>query len=350
MAAWEAFDTLAHRAPPQAPGPRLGWAPGGPAPPQASLSLDRYVQLLKLLCGGAHPVSGAWVVRQLGELERGAVRIDDLKGILALNGRAVSGKSKQELLDRMRGLELRALTLGQGGRGGGSFHTDLDAGLRRALDWVGVGPGQAAAVAADVSRQGFYSCRPLPGAPAALAPPRVQRTATSVTTCATIPAHRPRAVADSPLAHPPPAWLAPAVRDLLRTCQGARDAAGVTGPTLVGRKVALVITEDFTQSGGGGEDTLVAGVHLGQVVEWIGEEHDAEACPPNCSQRHAFCFVRVAPTRSTAPAAARARRRLDLAVDLREAFRVGELEDLLGMGQGEGLADAWVLVEPREDG
>lgn len=348
MAAWEAFDTLAHRAPLQAPGPRLGWLPGGPGPPQASLSLDRYMQLLKLLCGGPDPVTGAWVVRQLGELERAAVRVDDLKGVLALNGRVVSGRGKQEILDRMRSLELRAPMLPHDG-GGGAFNNELDEGLRRAMDCMGVGPAQAAAVAADVSRHGFYAYRPLVAPPAALAPTKIQRTATSVTTCMTRPMAMPRAVADSPLAHPSPPWLAPAVRELQRTCQGARDAAEVHGEALVGRKVALVLTEDFTQGGGGGEDTVEAGVHLGQVVEWIGEEHDADACHYNCSQRHAFCFVRVAPTRSTAPPAARSRRRLDLAVDLREEFRVDGLEDLLAMGGDQGFADAWVLVEPRED-
>jgi hypothetical protein len=345
MAAWEAFDTQAHRAPPQAPGLRLP----GPAPSQASLSLDRYMQLLKLLCGGPQPVSGAWVVRQLGELERGVLRMDDLKGVLALSGHSVTGRGKQEVLDRMRGLELRAPMLPQGDGGGGPFLEDLNEGLRRALDWVGVGPAQAGAVAADVSRQGFYSCRPLPEPPAALAPTRIQRAATSVTTCMTSPLPMPRAVVDSPLAHPPPPWLVSAVRELQRACQGAWDAAEVHGEDLVGRKVALVLTEDFVQGGSGGEDTLVAGVHLGQVVEWIGDEHDADACPYDCSQRHAFCFVRVTPSHSTAPPETRARRRLDLAVDLREEFRVDELEDLLRMGGGEGLADAWVHVEPRED-
>jgi hypothetical protein len=39
---------------------------------------------------------------------------------------------------------------------------------------------------------------------------------------------------------------------------------------------------------------------------------------------------------------------LDLAVDLREEFRVDSLEDLLCLDDGR-LIDAWVLVEPRED-
>lgn len=48
--------------------------------------------------------------------------------------------------------------------------------------------------------------------------------------------------------------------------------------------------------------------------------HDDE-CPPGCTQRHAFHYVRVRASRSTAPAVRRAGRRLDLVVDLQEELR-----------------------------
>lgn len=83
-------------------------------------------------------------------------------------------------------------------------------------------------------------------------------------------------------------------------------------------------------------------------MECIGDVHDHDSCPEGCAQEHAYCFVRVAPTRTTAPAARRARRRLDLAVDLHRRFRVHDLGALLSMTLAE-LEDAWVLLEPRDD-
>jgi hypothetical protein len=57
-----------------------------------------------------------------------------------------------------------------------------------------------------------------------------------------------------------------------------------------------------------------------RVVEAVGVDHDDD-CPPGCSQRHAFHYVRVRAARSTAPPARRSGRRLDLVVDLQQGLR-----------------------------
>lgn len=86
-----------------------------------------------------------------------------------------------------------------------------------------------------------------------------------------------------------------------------------------------------------------------RVVEFITSAHEEDRCSPDCVQEHAYCFVRVHPSRSTAPRARWARRRLDLAVDLQASMRCNDLEMLLEMGDEE-LAEAWLLLEPRDDG
>ena len=85
-----------------------------------------------------------------------------------------------------------------------------------------------------------------------------------------------------------------------------------------------------------------------RVVEFIGEQHDLDACRADCAQRHAYYFVRLPPSSSTAPRARWARRRLDLEVDLQEGSRVRSLEALLQMEEAQ-VADAWALLEPRDD-
>lgn len=80
------------------------------------------------------------------------------------------------------------------------------------------------------------------------------------------------------------------------------------------------------------------------MVEALGAAHDG--CPPDCTEAHAYFYVRVKASSSTAPPGRRERRRLDLAVDLQPALRCTRLEDLLAMTDVE-LQDAWVLLEPR---
>ena len=57
-----------------------------------------------------------------------------------------------------------------------------------------------------------------------------------------------------------------------------------------------------------------------RVVEHIGMVHD-EGCQPGCTQRHAWFYVRVRATSSSAPPSRHAARRLDLVVDLQDRLR-----------------------------
>ena len=61
-------------------------------------------------------------------------------------------------------------------------------------------------------------------------------------------------------------------------------------------------------------------IRVCRVVEAVGAAHD-EDCPPGCAQRHAFHYVRLPVSASTAPPQRRAGRRLDIVVDLQPALR-----------------------------
>lgn len=435
-------------------------------PTQSKLSLDRYLQLLQLLCGGqpstaTGAAANTWTVRQLGELERAAVKMEDLKKVLAVNGRVISAKNKQDMLDKIAGLQLAcpvliAPTLSTPAAAAASetplavrnqnplLETaqkhELQQSMQRALQWADLSPLENTLAAAAISRQGCYSFCPLPeiklplshisSAEDALAieegfqeqglgyAPQ-QQPATSATTFASRPAFQHAQIAESSLPSSsfsspvdkaaaadviekdtemqdavlhyhqnsspcPPEWLISGYKKVAAICVGiknlplekksSRAAATIDtintinspskpiimGSNLVGRKVALVMAEDFQQGGGGSVegddrtnldddiiDTVARGIHLGQVIEWIGHQHDSHVCPIGCTQHHNFCYVRVTPTETTAPAHKRGRRRLDLEVDLREDFRLETLEDLLLVGERK-LADAWVLVEPKD--
>ena len=336
------------------------------------------------------------------------MKVEDLKNVLALNGRVPTGKNKQDLLDKMRGMILVAPTCCIPSSSSSPLPptapqppTQLLQGIERALDWGStLTPAQRNSISTDIARQGFYSHCPLPPHPAfdtttqamvrsmdAAVPEPAASTATTIASQPPIlHAHVAQSPSSSPLpplldtrdaimtevvtqehhhhhhnsyeSYDPPEWLRSSLEILTADCQGSTgdDAQSVVGPALVGKKVALVLCEDFVQDGGNddGVDIVEKGVHLGQVVEWIGCAHDEDSCAVDCSEEHRFCFVRVAPTKSSSSSSRstskhrRARRRLDLAVDLREEFRVDALEDLLYV-DGERLMDAWVLVEPRED-
>jgi len=424
---------------------------------QSKLSLDRYLQLLQLLCGGqpsaatgAAVAANTWTVRQLGELERAAVKMEDLRKVLALNGRVISAKNKQEMLDKMAGLQLTCPVLTAPMPTSAAAETplairhqsallepthkhELQQSMQRALQWADLSPSENTLAAAAISRQGCYSFCPLPEIklPSSLISPAddllavkedfqqevlgyaPQQPAASATTFASRPAFQYAQIAESSLPSPsssppigkaaaadviekdtemqdivphhhqnsspaPPEWLISGFKKVAAVCVGTKSlplekkssrAAATTGintaeyppsknftvgSNLIGRKVALVMIEDFQQgSEGTGNiddviiDTVTRGIHLGQVIEWIGNQHDSYACPVGCTQDHNFCYVRVTPTETTAPAHKRGRRRLDLEVDLREDYRLDTLEDLLLIGERE-LADAWVLVEPKD--
>ena len=58
------------------------------------------------------------------------------------------------------------------------------------------------------------------------------------------------------------------------------------------------------------------------MVEAVGVDHD-EDCPQGCPQRHAFFYVRLRASRSTAAAGrgGACTRRLDIVVDLQQGLR-----------------------------
>jgi hypothetical protein len=424
-------------------------------PTQSTLSLDRYLQLLQLLCGNQPTTAAAgdaapantWTVRQLGELERSAAKMEDLRKVLALNGRTISAKNKQDMLNKIVGLQLAcpgffsSLLLAPPPASANKHESahilkatkkqELQHSMQRALQWADLSSSETTLATAAVSRQGYFSFCPLPEItlPSSLNPfsedhaPEIERfhhqqPATSVTTFASRPALHHADIAESILpstSNTPkapgflvekdtimhdavhqtyqnyqytsrsspdcsPKWLISGYNKVAAICQGIKnlstshDAAPLSHD-LKGRKIAFVLVEDFQQGGelpeeSGGDngnftstttattknknknddgiiDKVARGIHLGQVVEWIGHQHDSDLCPDGCTQHHNFCFVRVTPTETTAPEAKRRRRRLDLEMDLREECRLETLEDLLLVGEQE-LADAWVLVEPKD--
>lgn len=77
-------------------------------------------------------------------------------------------------------------------------------------------------------------------------------------------------------------------------------------------------------------------------------QHDQDNCPLGCIEEHNYCFVRIPPSLTTATQGRKHRRRLDVAADLREGFRVIQLEDLLNLPIND-LSDAWFVLEPRDE-
>jgi hypothetical protein len=336
--------------PPPLPPPR---APDGAPPPAA---LPRYLDLLRLLTGGAGGPAPA--ARRLSELERGAVRHADLKQALAANGLAAGARGKAELLARLEGLPLRDPThVGAGASGAAEAPEALLAALR-ALGWAAHASESAAAAA--LARDGFYSYCPLPGvavagvaaaAGAAAAPMDedvgAARSPEPEQEPAPAPAPAPEPEAPEAGEWPPP-WLAASIAAVAAESRASGEAAG--GAALVGRKVACVFVEEYDPGGGSG--ALARGARVGRVVEHVGAAHDEDACAPGCVQRHEYCYVRfnlpVRPPggRARGNPAAPAPARVDLAVDLQPGLRAASLEALLAL-RGAQLADAWALLEPR---
>ncbi|PRW33917.1 hypothetical protein C2E21_7441 [Chlorella sorokiniana] len=279
-----AFEEAPPAAPAQQPLPR------GAAPLPAvscTLSLDRYLEFFQLL------TKGSGRVQPLSELERSVLKAADLKQVLLVNGLNASSKSKKEMLDRLPQLPLFSPLL--------LLDPELD-GSGPGLDSTGAAAAAAAAHATDAGEGQQDGAAP--------------------------------------------EWLVQGIASVAERSQGSRDA--VDGRQLLGRRVAFVLLEEFEQDDPQGiTDALEAGVQEGQVVEPVGVDHD-EDCPPGCTQRHAFFYVRVRASRSTAPAHRRAGRRLDLVVDLQQALRQPELGCLLGLADEE-LQDAWVLLQPRPE-
>lgn len=294
MGSWDAFDSYQNPLSSQFPGappPSHAWHTSHrdvqprliATTPQSGLSLDRYLQLLQLLTGGPNPATGTWVVRLLGELERAAVKLEDLKNVLAINGLVAGSKNKQDMLDKMRGIALvapvchipLATTPSPPGpslpeKNTQSGQNELLEGMRRAMEWANLSPAIKTAAANAIKQQGFYSYCPLPAIPKpARAPqntswehnvdmhalvgstPRPVPCA-STTTIASRPAIHMHHVAESPTPdaimheaeqeeanskHETPEWLLSSLETLMETCQGSQEI--ITARALIGRKARI---------------------------------------------------------------------------------------------------------------
>jgi hypothetical protein len=357
------------------------------------------------------PVNGqqrSWMVRPASNLVTRSVRVDELKQVLALNGAPTrASKTKENLLQRMEGMQLAAPVCvmdentadnaSQGGPSSGASESQsrqlLFDGLRHALSWAA--PAHTAQIAEAAASQGYYShCELGPSTTQALycatedprhrvhkgdinvaascgngfispsaearignPPSKMPATSNGLTTASRPP--RPlTSLQDSQEVEMPlynamqigstRDWLAKQVEKLSLTTQASVIAPEGFQTGLIGRKVGVVLLTDFTvvDDSDGKGDTLARGLHVGQVVEWIGNHHDADGCPDDCSESHNYCYVRF---KSTCPSlAGQARRRLDVAVDLRPEFCFSSLVDFI-MASEDQLVDAWVLLEPRED-
>ena len=152
-------------------------------------------------------------------------------------------------------------------------------------------------------------------------------------------------------------WLLPGLKFLSTTCKGTGSlnihstAVQSISHSLVGRKVALVITDDITVE----EWVVERGLVVAHVVGCIGNVHDAHACLLGCTDVHSFYNVRIAPTRGKddeseqhrSAGRPRGRQWIEVEVDLREEFRLDGLDDVLYCDEKK-VSDAWVLVEPLD--
>lgn len=299
--------------------PRPIWPPAQPtlAGPAARppLSIDRYTDLLQLLTGGCEPATGIWKIKHLSDLERSAVRVEDLRAVLAVNGMAGAKGPKQLLLDQMQGLTLASpmcheVVAPEVIRGDlDTAKAVLQEGLLRAVKWSA--PTHINKISAVLARDGFYSYYPLQnisptgrelhhkqdnnvsvsftrgedtGRYAASAPAVVPLDSTG-TTEASMPdrnldiiinsdddaeamelqqAQSPETDSLSALVSPP-TWLVESVRRLSATSQAS--TADLNGAEILGWKVGIVLLEPFVHDGGGADpvvDTLEEGIHTGQ--------------------------------------------------------------------------------------
>eukprot|EP00887_Chlorella_sp_A99_P008091 scaffold12.g8091.t1 len=311
-------------------------------PASCSLSLERYADFFQLL------TKGSGRVQPLSELERSVLKMGDLKRVLQVNGCHVGSKTKKEVLDRLAGMQLFSpfCPVPGAGSGGGAEQVRLPA---AAATHTAADRHSRPAVPADsdetmVSSPGADE-QPWTGSPGVDQQKEQQQkwnagADTAAAAGGSVPSAAPERQQAPP---PPPAWLAEGLARMARASQGSSDTVAAPGQ-LVGRKVAFACLEEFRQGDAEGiVDVLAAGVHEGQVVEWLGVQHDG--CPPGCAEAHAHYYVRARTSSSTAPPGQRARRRLDLSLDLQPVLRRRGLEELLHLSEAQ-LRDAWVLLEP----
>ncbi|KAL6771620.1 hypothetical protein ACKKBG_A27115 [Auxenochlorella protothecoides x Auxenochlorella symbiontica] len=358
----------------------------------SSMSLERYLEHYSLL---THDTGR---VKILNPLEQSMLRMQDLKQVLSINGISQGNKpTRREILDRLPGSALVMPGKGQGDAASplSSSMLALDAGVVAALPWVGTPtPALLAALSS-----GACSCCPLPlqritvrlpaetvgqtpggsgdipasvkctadppvsaagaGSPPARAAASLaaaglwaQVTGNPPSTSPCAPQTAPQAHAPLPATHRPRLWLERGLAELARhSCISAHACDGA----LLGRKVAVVLLEDFVQelAEGTGGHTVPAGLHAGKVVEVLDPGAHTDACPRDCrAASHRFAYVRLrcvrcGPGGPSAPVAteAAAGERLDLLLDLSAPLQVLGAERLRGMPTPQ-LQDAWMLLEP----
>ncbi|DBA70744.1 TPA: hypothetical protein ACH3X2_011643, partial [Trebouxia sp. C0005] len=158
----------------------------------------------------------------------------------------------------------------------------------------------------------------------------------------------PEAEASSSSLHPDcPPWLPQHISQIQLSYTVAEQLPGLPGAALLGQRVAFVLLEEFQQHDSRKEiDTLLAGLHTGQVVQAIGQGHQPDMCQPSCTAQHHFFYVRVCPTHSqTVKPGSKRKRRLDLKMDLSSANAKGSFQELMQLDKAQ-LEDAWLLVAP----
>ncbi|KAK9817189.1 hypothetical protein WJX72_010830 [[Myrmecia] bisecta] len=286
-----------------------GWSGSAPQPVSA-LSLETYSELQEALTkgtGSAQPVP---------PVERAFYKLNDLKQLLLIHGIASGSKGKQDLLDRMAGLQLlSAKHVPAGGAAAALSSQDAAVGSQAAAHQGGQGEASA-----PVLQPGVWHSKK----------------------------RRPQ---DQILSMEPDV---PPIAALSGTCEAAELDADLPGGSLVGRRVASVLLEDFEQDDPRGVvDVIRAGLHDGRVVEHIGHDHDPDVCSEGCTCPHNFYYVRMRVDESAkAGPAGRARlpataRRLDLKLDLHASRLCTSLQQLLTLDPTQ-LQDAWVLLQPRQ--
>jgi hypothetical protein len=254
--------------------------PGTASSPAAdcSLCLERLCELTQLL------TKGTGRVQRLGELERGVIRVADLKQLLALQGLVAGAKGKRETLDRMVGTPLELPFLpGSSAIPGKEISSAL-----ASLNWLEQGDeegNRALALAQQAVAAGgrHYACGRLPGLPGLReAQDAMQGEIGMQTLQENLPLEAPTsAMGDS---HPasgvlmaavavpppftasqvndvPPPWLSATLRRISQDCRCCAEPAA--GTNLLGRKVLFALLEDFRQDGDGTVDDLDRGFHIG---------------------------------------------------------------------------------------
>lgn len=352
------------------------------------LSLERYINLLQVLCGWQPerienlelPRNSyfSWRVRRLSKEDCKIMQLNDLRKIIALNGvNTIEKQRKAPTLRRMEGMELASPICymdieprhdareGCNVRNANNYpicskteQKMLEDGLYHAL--TKAVPTQAVEISRKVREQGYYSYCPLSN----LESPwhireRPSESTTTATTANPIPPlplsllqiHQSQedGVADStnpdvlmndslePVATKS-TWLASQVAELRSKVQ-VNIAELKSGSQLCGQKIACIFLENFFQADNTDKCIISRGIRIGQVIEWIGDKHDIDKCPSDCTNYHNYYLVRFDLDKKTKTA-------WDLEIELLNEARIYSLEDMLFLTTREA-DDAWAIVEHK---